>query len=118
MTFKSDDVIGRVKAYESIVKGNKVEAAGVPESFRVLVKELQALGLDLSFVEEDGKEVGITELEKEESDDNGALSFDEIEIKDVKKESVDDVLTEEETSEEEFEEAEEFETEEEEEVEE
>ena len=112
MTFKSDDVIGRVKAYESIVKGQKVEAAGVPESFRVLVKELQALGLDLSFVEEDGTEVGITELEKEESDDNGALSFDEIEIKDVKKESAEEVLTEEETTDEEtFEEADKFETE-------
>ena len=66
MTFKSDDVVGRVKAYESIVKGNKIEAAGVPESFRVLVKELQALGLDVSMIDEDGKEVGITELEKEE----------------------------------------------------
>ena len=102
MTFKSDDVIGRVKAYESIVKGQKVEAAGVPESFRVLVKELQALGLDLSFVEEDGTLVGVTELENE--DDDTALSIDEIEIKDVKLPEPADVVEEEtEVEEEEFE---------------
>ena len=92
MTFKSDDVVGRVKAYESIVKGNKIEAAGVPESFRVLVKELQALGLDVSMIDEDGKEVGITELEKEENNENTALSIDEIEIKDIKKNNLEDVL--------------------------
>ena len=92
MTFKSDDVIGRVKAYESIVKGQKVEAAGVPESFRVLVKELQALGLDLSFVEEDGTLVGVTELENE--DDDTALSIDEIEIKDVKTNNILDITEE------------------------
>ena len=98
MTFKSDDVIGRVKAYEAIVKGQKVEAAGVPESFRVLVKELQALGLDLSFEEEDGKLVGITELENE--DEDAATSIDEIEIKDVKKETIEDMIEEEEKEEE------------------
>ena len=101
MTFKSDDVIGRVKAYESIVKGQKVEAAGVPESFRVLVKELQALGLDLSFIEEDGKEVGITELENEENDDTNTLSIDEIEIKDIKKNNIDEMLNDEEENEQE-----------------
>ena len=118
MTFKSDDVVGRVKAYESIVKGNKIEAAGVPESFRVLVKELQALGLDVSMIDEDGKEVGITELEKEENNENTALSIDEIEIKDIKKNNLDDVLKTEENNEEEYEELpseEEFENDEEEE---
>ena len=104
MTFKSDDVVGRVKAYESIVKGNKIEAAGVPESFRVLVKELQALGLDVSMIDEDGKEVGITELEKEENNENTALSIDEIEIKDIKKNNLEDVLKTEENNEEEYEE--------------
>ena len=98
MTFKSDDVIGRVKAYESIVKGQKIEAAGVPESFRVLVKELQALGLDLSFQEEDGRLVGITELENEEED--SALSIDEIEIKDVKKDEIENIIENEEDQEE------------------
>ena len=118
MTFKSDDVVGRVKAYESIVKGNKIEAAGVPESFRVLVKELQALGLDVSMIDEDGKEVGITELEKEENNENTALSIDEIEIKDIKKNNLEDVLKTEENNEEEYEELpseEEFESDEEEE---
>ena len=118
MTFKSDDVVGRVKAYESIVKGNKIEAAGVPESFRVLVKELQALGLDVSMIDEDGKEVGITELEKEENNENTALSIDEIEIKDIKKNNLEDVLKTEEKNEEEYEELpseEEFENDEEEE---
>ena len=118
MTFKSDDVVGRVKAYESIVKGNKIEAAGVPESFRVLVKELQALGLDVSMIDEDGKEVGITELEKEENNENTALSIDEIEIKDIKKNNLEDVLKTEENNEEEYEELpseEEFENDEEEE---
>ena len=99
ITFKSDDVVGRVKAYESIVKGNKVDAAGVPESFRVLVKELQALGLDLSFIESDGKEVGITELENEDTDESTALSIDEIEIKDVKKDKIEEMLSEEEEEE-------------------
>ena len=118
MTFKSDDVVGRVKAYESIVKGNKIEAAGVPESFRVLVNELQALGLDVSMIDEDGKEVGITELEKEENNENTALSIDEIEIKDIKKNNLEDVLKTEENNEEEYEELpseEEFENDEEEE---
>ena len=118
MTFKSDDVVGRVKAYESIVKGNKIEAAGVPESFRVLVKELQALGLDVSMIDEDGKEVGITELEKEENNENTALSIDEIEIKDIKKNNLEDVLKTKENNEEEYEELpseEEFESDEEEE---
>ena len=113
MTFKSDDVVGRVKAYEAIVKGNRVEAAGVPESFRVLVKELQALGLDLSFIEQDGKEVGITTLENEENDETGALSFDEIEIKDVKKSNIDDMLENEEEQEETYEDISEVENEEE-----
>ena len=90
MTFKSDDVVGRVKAYESIVKGNKIEAAGVPESFRVLVKELQALGLDVSMIDEDNE--------------NTALSIDEIEIKDIKKNNLEDVLKTEENNEEEYEE--------------
>ncbi len=48
LTVKSDDVIGRVKVYEEIVKGQKVDQAGVPERFRVLIKEFQALGLDIN----------------------------------------------------------------------
>ena len=103
LTVKSDDVVGRVKVYEAIVKGNRIDSVGVPESFRVLVKEFQALGLDVAMINEDGKEVGITELEKEENKENNVLSIDEIEIKDIKKNNLDDVLSEE-TKEEEFEE--------------
>ncbi len=50
MTVKSDDVVGRVKTYESIVKGENIPSAGTPESFKVLFKELQALGLDTKFL--------------------------------------------------------------------
>ena len=57
LTVKSDDVVGRVKVYESIVKGKPINQAGVPESFRVLVKEFQALGLNIAMITEDGKEV-------------------------------------------------------------
>ena len=104
LTVKSDDVIGRVKVYEAIVKGNRIDQIGVPESFRVLVKEFQALGLDVSMIDEDGKEIGITELELEETRENNALSIDEIEIKDIKKTNLDDVLEAPEESEEEKEE--------------
>ena len=50
LTVKSDDVVGRVKVYEAIVKGQEINQAGVPESFRVLMKEFQALGLDISII--------------------------------------------------------------------
>ena len=50
LTVKSDDVVGRVKVYEALVKGNKIDQAGVPESFRVLIKEFQALGLDIQII--------------------------------------------------------------------
>ena len=61
LTVKSDDVVGRVKTYEAIIKGENIPEAGVPESFKVLLKELQALGLDVSVLDEDGKEVEIAE---------------------------------------------------------
>ena len=80
LTVKSDDVVGRVKVYEDIVKGNPIHQAGIPESFRVLIKEFQALGLDISMLDESGKYIGITELEKEENDEDKNLSFDSIDI--------------------------------------
>ncbi len=61
LTVKSDDVIGRVKTYEAIIKGENVPEAGIPESFKVLVKELQALGLDVQILDENGDEVELTE---------------------------------------------------------
>jgi DNA-directed RNA polymerase subunit beta len=54
LTVKSDDVIGRVKTYEAIVKGEQIEEPGIPASFRVLVKELQSLGLAVEAVTEEG----------------------------------------------------------------
>jgi DNA-directed RNA polymerase subunit beta len=57
LTVKSDDVTGRVKTYQSIVKGQKHGPPGVPESFRVLVKELQSLGLSVEVVDKSGKRV-------------------------------------------------------------
>ena len=60
LTVKSDDVTGRVKAYEAIVKGQNIPTPGVPESFKVLVKELQSLALDIRVLDKDGKEIEMT----------------------------------------------------------
>ena len=68
MTIKSDDVIGRVKAYEALVKGEELPKSGVPESFRVVIKEFQALGLDITVLNKDGKYVELKELEEAEKD--------------------------------------------------
>ena len=61
LTVKSDDVIGRVKTYEAIIKGDNIPEPGIPESFKVLLKELQALGLDVRVLREDQTEVEIME---------------------------------------------------------
>ena len=61
LTMKSDDVVGRVKTYEAIIKGENIPEPGVPESFKVLLKELQSLGLDVAVLKEDGTEVEISE---------------------------------------------------------
>ena len=61
LTVKSDDVTGRVKTYEAVIKGENIPDAGIPESFKVLLKELQSLGLDISVLGEDGKEVELKE---------------------------------------------------------
>ena len=67
LTVKSDDIVGRVKAYEAIVKGENIPEPGVPESFKVLLKELQSLGLDMRVLTKDRKEVTI----QEDLDDDG-----------------------------------------------
>ncbi len=69
LTVKSDDVVGRVKTYESIVKGENVPEAGIPESFRVLVKELQSLGLDVKVYSKDNEEVALKEYVEDEIDE-------------------------------------------------
>ncbi len=68
ITIKSDDVVGRVKVYEALVKGNPIPASGVPESFRVLIKEFQALGLDISILDREGKYVDLKEIEDDEEE--------------------------------------------------
>jgi len=70
MTIKSDDVVGRVKVYESLVKGTPIPKSGVPESFRVLIKEFQALGLDITVLNDKGNFVELKELEEADKDDN------------------------------------------------
>ena len=61
LTVKSDDVVGRVKTYEAIIKGDNIPESGIPESFKVLLKELQSLGLDVRVLREDHTEVEIME---------------------------------------------------------
>ena len=73
LTYKSDDVVGRVKAYEAIVKGERITKPGVPESFRVLVKELQSLGLDLRVLDSDENEVELRDMDE---DSNEHLNID------------------------------------------
>ena len=73
LTYKSDDVVGRVKTYEAIVKGEQIPQPGVPESFRVLVKELQALGLDMKVLDSDKNEI---ELRDMDDDEDGVKNID------------------------------------------
>ena len=80
LTVKSDDVVGRVKTYEAIVKGDNVPEPGVPESFKVLIKELQSLGMDVKILSGDEEEIEMRDLEDEEDAkqaDGLALSGDE-----------------------------------------
>ncbi len=90
LTVKSDDVVGRVKTYEAIVKGENVPEPGVPESFKVLIKELQSLGLDVKLYSEDNKELELKEniedgidfnLEKEKMslEEENVIENDELE---------------------------------------
>jgi DNA-directed RNA polymerase subunit beta len=73
LTVKSDDVVGRVKTYEAIINGKSIPQAGIPESFKVLIKELQSLSLDVKVLDENDKEVEIRE-----SQDYGDTSFNSI----------------------------------------
>jgi len=91
LTVKSDDVVGRVKTYESIVKGNNISEPGIPEAFKVLLKELQSLALDVKVLTENGEELIIHELDEEdeaiptakaraEADKEKAIPVEEVEI--------------------------------------
>ena len=70
LTVKSDDVVGRVKTYEAIVKGQNIPKPGIPESFKVLIKELQSMGLDLSVLDKDNNEIDL-KRDFDEEDDMG-----------------------------------------------
>ena len=71
LTVKSDDIVGRVKTYEAIVKGGNIKEPDIPESFKVLIKEMQALGLDVKVLSEDSQEIHI----RESSEFDGAMDF-------------------------------------------
>ncbi len=97
LTVKSDDVTGRVKAYEAIVKGQNIPNPGVPEAFRVLVKELQSLCMDIRVLDKEGNEIVLTGIEDEEperttysSEDLGAYVETEDTFDSMQEEFVDD----------------------------
>ncbi|MBM7601736.1 DNA-directed RNA polymerase subunit beta [Virgibacillus halotolerans] len=76
LTVKSDDVVGRVKTYESIVKGDNVPEPGVPESFKVLIKELQSLGLDVKMLSSTEEEIDMRELEEDDTQAANKLNLE------------------------------------------
>ncbi len=76
LTVKSDDIVGRVKTYESIVKGHNVPQSGVPESFKVLIKELQSLGLDMKVLDKDNEEINLQQ-DFDEDDEMGFRAAEE-----------------------------------------
>jgi len=75
LTVKSDDVVGRVKTYEAIVKGENIQEPGVPESFKVLIKELQSLCLDVRVLSEDQKEIDLKEIDEDIAETARALGI-------------------------------------------
>ncbi|KIR01971.1 DNA-directed RNA polymerase beta subunit [Lachnospiraceae bacterium TWA4] len=104
LTVKSDDVVGRVKTYEAIIKGENIPEPGIPESFKVLLKELQSLGLDVKLLRDDNTEVEIRESvdydetnyksliegeDRHHEENFGALGYQEQEISDEEKDIVD-----------------------------
>lgn len=79
LTVKSDDIVGRVKTYEAIVKGDPVPKAGVPESFKVLFKELQSLGLDIKVLDADKNEIDLRQTYEEDDEYGQAAGEDTFE---------------------------------------
>src|SRR5215212_1274675 len=76
LTIKSDDVLGRVKVYEAIVKGENIPEPGIPESFKVLIKEMQALCLNVRVMNEQGQEIEIRELDEDAFRTTESLGID------------------------------------------
>ncbi len=83
LTVKSDDVTGRVKTYEAIVKGQNIPTPGVPESFRVLVKELQSLGLDIRVLDDEGEEIELSLIGDDTLDDGRGYASETVTAEDV-----------------------------------
>ncbi len=77
LTVKSDDVVGRVKTYEAIVKGQNIPTPGIPESFKVLIKELQSLSLDVRVLDEEGQEIDLKQKFDEDEENMVVVSEDE-----------------------------------------
>ncbi|MBP3854786.1 MAG: DNA-directed RNA polymerase subunit beta [Ruminiclostridium sp.] len=77
LTVKSDDVVGRVKTYEAIVKGDPVPKPGIPESFRVLIKEFQSLGLDIKILDENNEEIDLKQTLDDDDENGGVVSPDD-----------------------------------------
>lgn len=77
LTVKSDDVVGRVKTYEAIVKGDNVPEPGVPESFKVLIKELQSLGMDVKILSGDEQEIEMRDIEEDQTKESENLNLDD-----------------------------------------
>ena len=75
LTVKSDDIMGRTKTYEAIVKGKDLPEPGIPESFRVMVHELQALALDVRMMDDDGNEMDLKQMEQEELKEETTLDI-------------------------------------------
>ena len=83
LTYKSDDVVGRVKVYEALVKGQPLPKPGIPEAFRVLIKEFQALGLDISVINNEDETVSFDELEKNADKDEDPIAEEVINKEEV-----------------------------------
>jgi DNA-directed RNA polymerase subunit beta len=87
LTVKSDDIVGRVKTYESIVKGNDISEPGIPESFKVLLKEMQSLALDVKVLNESGEEVSLKSLTDDDVDMHPIVRekehYEEVQIDDM-----------------------------------
>ena len=92
LTVKSDDVVGRVKTYEAIVKGENIPEPGIPESFKVLIKELQSLGLDLKLYDDNNTELEIKEnSDYDEEELNETILDEEIDDSEIIEEDVEDI---------------------------
>ena len=90
LTVKSDDIVGRVKAYEAIVKGQNIPKPGVPESFKVLIKELQSLGLDIRVLDKYNEEIDLKQNFEDDDADMGIGPIEDAET--LEEETVNDGL--------------------------